>query len=145
MIDVRVHSTLRTRIDKKLLVKAARAALSPYVKRAAVAIAVIGERRMRAVNRDALGHDYVTDVLSFDHGNTPEGRMMEIVVCAPYAAGQARANGVPAKQELARYVVHGCLHCAGFNDETGPEQKRMWKAQERALKTLFGRNYVSGM
>jgi probable rRNA maturation factor len=144
MIDVRVHSTLRTRTEKTLLVKAARAALTPHMKHAAVAVAVIGEKRMRAVNRDALGHDYVTDVLSFDHGNTPEGRMMEIVVCAPFAEKQARAHGVPAKQELARYVVHGCLHCAGFKDNTEPERKRMWKAQEQTLKKLFGRSYAAG-
>jgi probable rRNA maturation factor len=80
-------------------------------------------------------------VLSFDHGDTPEGRMMEILVCAPYAAKQAKSHEVPAKQELARYVVHGCLHCTGFDDHTNADRKRMWGEQERVLKKLFGSAY----
>jgi probable rRNA maturation factor len=142
MIDVRVHSTLRTRIDPKPLMEAARAALHARLKRASVAIAVIGDRRMRAINRAALGHDYVTDVLSFDHGDTPEGRMIELLICAPHALRQARRHGVPPGQELARYVVHGCLHCAGYDDHDEADRKRMWAAQEKVLRRQFGKAYV---
>lgn len=139
MIHVGITSTVRTRIDQRLLEKAARAALSGLS--AEVSIVVVGDKRMRALNRDALGHDYVTDVLSFDYGDSPEGRQIEIVVCAPHAAREARAHGVPLAQELARYVVHGCLHCAGHDDVGEKQQRQMWSAQERLLKRLLGKAY----
>src|SRR5690606_14533133 len=110
MIHVDVTSSVRTRVDSRLRAAAARLVLRG---RALVSIAVVGEARMRRLNREMLGHDYVTDVLSFDHGESPEGRVIEIVVCAPFARRQARKHGLPERQELARYVVHGALHTAG--------------------------------
>lgn len=141
MIDVGVSATTRTfKIDRKTLQQAAQLALKPLGS-AEVSIAVIGDRRMRALNRDALGHDYITDVLSFDHGDSPEGRVIELIVCAPFAARQAKQRGIPFKQELARYVVHGSLHCAGYDDHTDKQRTAMWTEQERVLRALFGRAY----
>lgn len=96
---------------------------------------------MRSLNRKQLGHDYVTDVLSTDHGETPEGRLIELILCAPFAARQARAHGVPCKQELARYVIHGCLHCTGYDDRTGKQRAELWREQERVMRNVFGRGY----
>lgn len=141
MIDVGVTVTVKAlRIDRKTLEKAALLALKP-LGNAEVSIAVIGDKRMRALNRDALGHDYITDVLSFDHGDSPEGRVVELFVCAPFAARQARQRGIPFIQELARYVVHGALHCAGYDDHTDKQRNAMWGEQERVLRALFGKAY----
>ena len=141
MIDVGVTVTTRTHsIDRKSLEKAAQLALAATVD-AEVSIVVIGDRRMRALNRDALGHDYITDVLSFDHGDSPEGRVIELIICAPFAARQASQRGIPFKQELARYVVHGALHCAGYDDHNDKQRAAMWDDQERVLRKLFGRAY----
>ncbi len=142
MIDVDITSTVRSDLDARLLKRAAVAALRPHVKRASVSIAVIGAARMRSLNRDALGHDYVTDVLSFNHGDSPEGLLCELFVCPDFARASARRHNVPAEQELARYVVHGCLHCAGYDDATKKDRMRMWHEQERVLRALFGRRYV---
>ncbi|MCB9893292.1 MAG: rRNA maturation RNase YbeY [Planctomycetes bacterium] len=139
MIAVGITATIRTRIDRKLLERAARAAMEGTD--AEISIVVIGDTRMRSLNRDALGHDYVTDVLSFDHGDSPEGRQIEVIVCAPHAAREARAHGVPFNQELARYVIHGCLHCNGHDDRTEAQRNAMWTAQERTMRRLFGRSY----
>ena len=141
MITVDVTTTTKAfSIDRKSLQQAAELALSK-LKDASVSIAVIGDRRMRGLNRDALGHDYVTDVLSFDHGDSPEGRVIELFVCAPFAARQANQHDVPFKQELARYVVHGCLHCAGYDDHSDKQRTAMWIQQERVLRKLFGKRY----
>ena len=139
MIAVDITSTVRTKFNRKLFEKAARAALSGVD--AVVSIVVIGDTRMRSLNRDALGHDYVTDVLSFDHGDSPEGRQIEVVLCAPHAAREARTYAIPFEQELTRYVVHGCLHCNGHDDATQAQRNAMWTAQERVMKTLFGKSY----
>lgn len=137
MIDVQIKSSLRGAIPAALLVRAARAALGR--RSAQVSIAIVGDARMRRMNRDALGHDYTTDVLSFDHGDSPEGLQIELVVCLPFAARAAREHGLPLEQELARYVVHGCLHCIGFDDSTDSARKTMWRKQEQIVKALFAR------
>jgi probable rRNA maturation factor len=145
MIVVDVTSTLSAPIDRKLLQRAAVAALSGRIHSASVSVAVIGNHRMRGLNRDALGHDYVTDVISFDHGDSPEGRVIELFVCAPFAERAARMHRVPAVQELARYVVHGCLHSAGYDDKTPKQQTAMWQAQEAVMRRLFGKAYASSV
>lgn len=137
MIDVSVHSTLRNRVNTRLVARAAHAALKGRFKRASVSVLLVGAARMRSLNREALGHDYVTDVLSFDHGDTPEGRLIELIVCPDFARQQAKLHGVPLDNELARYVVHGCLHCAGFDDRTEKQRKRLWLEQESIVGRLF--------
>lgn len=143
MIDVEVMSTIRKPVDARLLRRAAAAALQGHLSSAVVSVVVVGARRMRSWNRDALGHDYVTDVLSFDHGDSPEGRQCEVIICPEFAAVMARRHGIPVTQELARYVVHGCLHCAGFDDATPKQRAAMWALQEGILRKLFGRAYVA--
>ncbi|MCA8919773.1 MAG: rRNA maturation RNase YbeY [Planctomycetes bacterium] len=139
MIEVDVTSTIRSKVDRKLIETAVRTALGRL--KASVSVVVIGDQRMRSLNRDALGHDYVTDVLSFDHGDSPEGRVFEIIVCAPHAAREAKRYGVPEKQEVARYVIHGCLHCVGHDDHSESDRAAMWKLQEKHVRKLFGASY----
>jgi probable rRNA maturation factor len=141
MISVDVTATTHSfAIDQESVQRLARRALKELGS-AQVSIVVIGDQRMRGLNRDALGHDYVTDVLSFDHGDSPEGRVIEVIVCAPHARRVARRQGIPFDQELARYVVHGCLHCAGHDDHTPGGRDAMWQAQEAVLRRHFGSAY----
>jgi probable rRNA maturation factor len=67
--------------------------------------------------------------------------LIELIVCAPFAARQAKQRGIPFKQELARYVIHGSLHCAGYDDHTDKQRAVMWEQQERVLRALFGKAY----
>jgi probable rRNA maturation factor len=142
MIEVQIISTVRRRVDTAALKRAAVSTLQSRLLKADVSIRVVGDRLMRRLNREALGHDYITDVLSFDHGDTPEGRVIELVICAPFAARQAEARGIPVVQELVRYVIHGCLHCAGHDDADPAARAAMWRAQERLMHKLFGVAYL---
>lgn len=137
MIQVDVKTFVRGKVNAAMLARAARAALKGRIESAQISILLVGDARMRGLNRNALGHDYTTDVLSFDHGESPEGRLIELVVCPPFASRQAKEHGIPQTHELARYVVHGCLHCAGFDDATDREKQRMWTVQESILKELL--------
>jgi probable rRNA maturation factor len=141
MIQVDIASSLRGKFDSALLRRAAVAALRPRAPNAQVGILLVGEKRMRTLNRHSLGHDYTTDVLSFDHGSTPEGKLIELVICLPFAAQSARQRNIPSSQELARYVIHGCLHCTGYDDSTDASKARMWAEQERLVRQLFGKSY----
>lgn len=102
------------------------------IRDAAVGIVFIGSRRCRRLNREWLGHDYVTDVISFPLGERcrMEG---EVYVNLDRAAAQAREYGVSVKDEIARLVAHGVLHLAGYDDRRPADARRMRAAEDRVL------------
>ena len=98
----------------------------------------LGPTRMRALNRAHLGHDRTTDVISFALP-MPDGRLVgDIYLCRSVAAAQAKALGVPVREELVRLVVHGTLHVLGHDHPDGEGRTRspMWRRQERYVRRL---------
>ena len=103
-----------------------------------VMVTFLGPTRMRALNREHLGHDRPTDVISFALP-TPEGRLVgDIYICRAVATAQARTLGVPVREELIRLVVHGTLHVLGYDHPAGEARTRspMWRRQERYVRKL---------
>ena len=102
--------------------------LAPWLRRligaiapesASFAVRFVGDRAMRALNREYRGIDRSTDVLSFPGGETPEGRHLgDVVVSLPYARRQAVTSGHPLETELRVLLLHGVLHCLGHDHET---------------------------
>ena len=107
-------------------------------RQAEVTVTFLGPTRMQALNRTHLGHDRTTDVIAFALP-TPDGRLVgDIYVCRAVAATQAKALGVPLRQELVRLVVHGTLHVLGYDHPAGEGRTRseMWQRQERYVRRL---------
>jgi probable rRNA maturation factor len=99
-----------------------------------MSIVLVEAGEMRRINREFLGHDYVTDVLAFPfEDGDPAG---EIVVCPRFAREQALRRNHPTIEELLLYVVHGTLHLAGFRDKKPADVRRMRAAERRALERL---------
>jgi probable rRNA maturation factor len=74
---------------------------------------------MQEVNLRYRGIDKSTDVLSFSGGRTREGTHLgDILISAPFAARQASARGMPLYQELQTLLIHGILHCLGYDHES---------------------------
>ena len=97
-----------------------------------LSVIFLSPQRMRAVNRKALRHDRVTDVISFRYQDEPV--IGEIFVAPSQAYAYAARHGIPYREELARYVVHGLLHWLGHEDETPRQQAWMSKAEDQLLK-----------
>ena len=86
---------------------------------ASFGVRLCGDRAMRAMNRDFRGRDEVTDVLSFPGAGALEpGHLGDVVVCVAQARRQATARGVSLRRELETLLLHGVLHCQGFDHET---------------------------
>ena len=107
---------------------------------ASLGVRFVGDRAMRALNRDFRGKDATTDVLSFPASETdPESGARyigDILISIPRAQSQADAAGHPLESEVQLLVVHGVLHLLG-HDHAEPEDKaRMWKAQAEILDSL---------
>jgi probable rRNA maturation factor len=95
-------------------------------------VLIVGDRRIRTLNRRWLGHDRATDVISFPMDE--DGYLGDIVISAVRARVQARENKVPLANEIERLVVHGILHLVGYDDTRPRLAARMWKKQEELLR-----------
>ncbi len=80
------------------------------------------------INRTYLGHDWPTDVITFDY---TEGRVVagDIFIDPQTVAENARALFVAPEAEMRRVMVHGVLHLCGMGDKT-PAQSRKMRAKE---------------
>lgn len=91
------------------------------------------DRELQRLNRDFLGQDHPTDVLSFPSGEEG-GSLGDIAVSVERAAEQARDFGHPVEQEVAILMLHGLLHLQGL-DHHG-DRGRMARAETRWRKAL---------
>lgn len=89
----------------------------------------VGPREMARVNVAFLGHEGSTDVITFDHGSTPERLHGECFISVADAVAQARDFGTSWDAEVVRYVIHAILHLRGF-DDLEPAARRVMKRQE---------------
>ncbi len=88
------------------------------------------------LNREWLGHDYPTDVVSFvlDEDARPRGALDgEVYVDLDTAAEQAPEFGATMAHEALRYVAHGVLHLAGYDDATDEQRAAMRALEDRYL------------
>lgn len=101
----------------------------------ALSVAFVNSREMRAMNRQYLGRDYATDVLSFSYDAMHiEGRsyLGEIVIAPEVAVLQATRYGKRPEKEMRKLLVHGILHLLGYNHET--DRGRMNRLQAKLLR-----------
>jgi probable rRNA maturation factor len=125
-----------------LFEKAAQAALKHQKESLDVNLSIVltDNRRLHELNRNYLGVDAPTDVLSFPASETdPEtgARYIgDIIISVPYAAKGAAKAGHPLESELQLLVVHGVLHLLGHDHAKPKEKAKMWKAQAEILESL---------
>ena len=101
------------------------------------AVRFVGDRTMRALNRDFRQRDETTDVLSFPGGITPEGNHLgDVVVSVPQAKRQAAEKGHPPEQEIRILLLHGVLHCLGHDHESDSGQ--MERLEDRLRERWIG-------
>jgi probable rRNA maturation factor len=134
-------------VSEDLIERAAQAARAARAHPAAsefpdaeLTIVLTDDARLRELNRDYLGIDAPTDVLSFPASETdPEtgARYIgDILISVPRAQAQADAADHPLESEMQLLVVHGVLHLLGHDHAQAEEKARMWKAQAEILERL---------
>lgn len=79
-------------------------------------------------NRDFIGHDYYTDIITFDytHRNRIGG---DIMISLDTVASNADKFGISVERELLRVIIHGILHLCGIDDK-GPGEREIMEAHE---------------
>lgn len=98
-------------------------------EKASVAVHLVGNTRMRTLNRAHRGIDRATDVLSFPMQEREDWG--DIFLSIPFLVTQAKRFGVPFEEEFRRMLIHGILHLAGFDHDAKGKAKRMFALQEK--------------
>lgn len=120
-----------------LVRRAARTALAG-VGEAELSITLCDDAQIAELNARWLAHDGPTDVISFPLYDEGEDVVGDVYIGFDQVMRQARANAVPAREELARVAIHGTLHVLGLDHPAGASRTRsaMWRRQERILSQV---------
>ena len=92
----------------------------------------------RKMNIDFIGHDYFTDVITFDYSDLKgEGIVSgDIFIDVDTVKDNARIYGATFTSEMHRIIVHGVLHLCGQKDKTPRAEKQMHRKEDKYLKLL---------
>ena len=90
----------------------------------------------RKMNIDFIGHDYFTDIITFDYSDLKHERLVsgDIFIDVETVADYARIYGTTAREEMLRVVVHGVLHLCGQKDKTPRAERQMHRKEDKYLK-----------
>jgi probable rRNA maturation factor len=104
-----------------------------------VALLLVDEPTIAALNEKHLGHDGPTDVLAFpidEPGESPPAGpaiLGDVVLCPVVAQRQARERGVTEHSELQLLTVHGILHLLGMDHAEPDEERAMFSLTDELL------------
>ncbi len=91
----------------------------------------------RAMNVQFVGHNYFTDIITFDESDLAEGYIAgEVYIDVATVRDNARIYGTAPRQEMYRVVAHGVLHLCGQGDKTPEAEAEMHRKEERYLSLL---------
>ena len=95
----------------------------------------VNDEKILEVNREYLGHDYFTDIITFDYD---EGEVIngDLVISLDTVRSNALLFGKDCNEELHRVIIHGILHLCGINDKGPGEREIMEAAENEALGML---------
>lgn len=110
-------------------------------------LCLIGDRRMRRLNREFRGKDRTTDVLAFamrdsrtPHASRLTARILgDVVISVPTAMRQAREGQRSLEEELTTLLIHGLLHLCGYDHERSKAEARRMQRRERLMRRRLGR------
>jgi len=160
-----IHNFTQNEIDEKFFQKIAEKALKTIdVKNdVEISLAIVGDGRIRKLNKMYRGKNRVTDVLSFSDKSVlpylakafprlkrgkdlefiqaPDGikRLGEIILCYSRAKKQAQRANHSLEKELTILLIHGILHLLDYDHEKGEQEAEEMKKMEE--KILIKLNY----
>jgi probable rRNA maturation factor len=87
-------------------------------------VTLTDDSEIHQLNKEHLGRDFPTDVLSFSINETLENGdsyLGDVIVNTQQAQRQAEEYGNTKEQEIAELVAHGVLHLLGVHHEHDDE------------------------
>ena len=82
------------------------------------------------LNRRHLGHDYYTDIITFDLSRIPSTTSAEIYISIDRIRDNATKLNIDIQDEMLRVLLHGVLHLVGYHDHNKKQKELMRKMEE---------------
>lgn len=95
------------------------------------------------INKQYLGHDYLTDIITFDSTEDykdiyPKNTLCgDVYISIDTIGYNAKEYGEGFDRELHRVIAHGLLHIIGFDDTDEKKQKEMTRQENLALDLFY--------
>lgn len=114
-------------------------------KQIELSINLVGEGRIKTLNKKYRGKNRTTDVLSFPLQENVSAKLAtdviillgDIFICLPVAKKYAIREGVGLESKLAFLTVHGFLHLLGYDHERSEkDKKKMFALQDKILDKM---------
>lgn len=108
-----------------------------------VSLVIVNDRQITEINRDYLGKNRPTNVISFamgegEFGDLDSGLLGDVVVSVDTACRDALASGTDPADELDFLIIHGVLHLLGYEHEKAEEARAMRKKEAEMFSALKG-------
>ena len=137
MITYNTDGVRMPKIKKRETTAWIRAVAATYGKRVGdIGYMFVNDEKILEVNREYLGHDYYTDIITFDYceDDTLNG---DLVISLDTVKSNAGLFKKDYNEELHRVIIHGVLHLCGINDK-GPGEREIMEAAENKALNLRG-------
>ena len=130
----------RTGLFKAALAKGLKQFARQHIE---VNVIFVSKKEILRVNKEFLGHHYVTDVISFNNARPPvlppgePWSFGDIFVCYPVARKNAKKFNHTILQEMMMYVTHGALHLSGMDDHSPKDRAEMDRQAEQIISRVL--------
>ena len=129
---IEINNLTTSRVDEDFLKKTAKMVLEgehPSKGRVPeevnLSIALVGQGRMRELNKKYRKKNRVTDVLAFPYSDSGE-----VIVCLKEVKKNAKRYETTFEKELSKVLIHGILHLLGYNHEKSEVQAKKLEEKE---------------
>ncbi len=108
-----------------------------------LSVSIVGDRSIRRINREYLGKDRPTNVISFAMHEGAFGELNphilgDVVISADTALREAEEGGMTFCSRLVFLLLHGILHLTGYDHERSgeAEARRMTEKEQEIFGML---------
>jgi probable rRNA maturation factor len=95
------------------------------------------DKELLEINRQYLGHDSYTDIVTFDLSGEAPKKQAEVYISYDRVKENAQTHASFISKELHRVIFHGALHLCGYKDKTAVEKMKMRQREDYYLDKYF--------
>ena len=97
-----------------------------------ISVVNVSEKKIKNLNKNYRNKNEMTDILSFGYNFDDKKIEGDLILCWEVIKKNAQEDGIEAEEELAKNLIHGCLHLTGLE-----HSEKMFGLQSDFLKDFF--------
>ncbi len=136
--NLTISNSTKTKINKReihSLVRSLTKDINFVVE--SVSINFLTSEEIIPINVSYLGHNYSTDIITFNYSGENYTLDGEIFISLDDASYYAKKYKVELSTEIVRLVIHGFLHLVGYDDKTSVDKKEMKIFENKLVEKYF--------